>query len=74
MAAIHGLDAGSQIWAVGDFSAKDLGSVGLKGPAVQALNCCNRFRAARIKCGSIRIFTRGGDGEFCGHAECSEPE
>lgn len=36
LAAIHTIDAGNQIWAVGDFSVQDLGTAGFPGPA-QAL-------------------------------------
>src|SRR5207244_2350901 len=33
MAAIQTIDAGNQVWAVGDFSIKDFGTAGLRGPA-----------------------------------------
>src|SRR5207248_821044 len=33
MAAIQAIDAGNQVWAVGDFSIKDFGTAGLRGPA-----------------------------------------
>jgi hypothetical protein len=33
MAAIQTIEAGNQVWAVGDFSVSDLGTVGVRGPA-----------------------------------------
>jgi hypothetical protein len=33
MAAIQTIEAGNQVWAVGDFSVNDLGTVGVRGPA-----------------------------------------
>jgi hypothetical protein len=33
ISAIQTIEAGNQVWAAGDFSASDLGSVGVRGPA-----------------------------------------
>ena len=33
MAAIQTIEAGSQVWAIGDFSIRDLGAAGVRGPA-----------------------------------------
>ena len=33
MTAIQTIDAGNQVWAVGDFSISDLGTAGIRGPA-----------------------------------------
>jgi hypothetical protein len=36
MAAIQTIEAGNQVWAVGDFSVQDLGTVGVRGPRLRS--------------------------------------